>query len=717
MDETREAMVRGRQLDGFGTGEAARRQATYRADLEVVLAKQRSKRRLLISLGVGATLGTLGLVLFAGWVALFGDMPKINSKDEVWTANRAPSLEIVDRAGTTLALRGPRYGRRVSVDDLPAHVLQAFLAVEDARFFEHGGVDIWAVGRAVVENITAGRTVQGASTITQQLVKNVYLTPDQTFKRKLQEMVLAFQIDRSLTKSEILEVYLNRIYFGQNAYGLDAAAWRFFSKRAWDLTLPEAAMLAGLPKAPGRLATNIISEAAYSRRAVVLGRMVSAGFITRRQASEAASTPIVVNRTPDPVEGELGYAINLAGEEMAGLGAEVSPDRVARITIDPRMQAAAVAAVQSVLDRAGSGAGVSQAALVAMDRQGRILAIVGGKSFSQSQFNRATQARRQPGSTFKPFVYAAALEAGMSPSTVRVDRPVRFGNWRPRNFGGGYSGAMTLNSALTRSINTIAVTIASEVGVDKLLQVVRRLGISSELPRNLTIALGSGDVTLLEMTRAYATLANDGVRVDPFLIEQVDNTRGGIAYRRETEKPVQVYEPLKARQMTAMLANVVAFGTGVRGQLADGREAAAKTGTSQNHRDAWYVGYTADIICGVWIGNDDGTSMRGVTGGTVPAEIWRTFMNEAHAGMPLSPLPTLDDLARPSNTTIAGFYQSLADMLGAAAGSELEPVAIRRPQATSVPSVTLAASPANPAAAQRTSSATPAKQAATVVAR
>jgi penicillin-binding protein 1A len=533
--------------------------------------------------------------------------------------------------------------------------------------------------------------------------KNVYLTPDQTFKRKLQEMVLAFQIDRMLTKSEILEVYLNRIYFGQNAYGIDAAAWRFFSKRAWELTLPEAAMLAGLPKAPGRLAINLNSQAANERRSVVLGRMVTAGFITAGQAATAAATPVVVRRTPDPVEGELGYAINMASAEMATLGKTVSPDRVARITIDPRMQEAAVTAVQSVLESAGAGSGVSQAALVAMDRQGRILAIVGGRSFEESKFNRASQARRQPGSTFKPFVYAAGLEAGMSPTTVRVDRPVRFGSWRPKNFGGGYSGAMSLNTALTLSINTIAVTVASEVGIDKLIQVVRRLGITTDLPRNLTIALGSGDVTLLEMTRAYATLANDGVRVDPFLIEQVDNTRGGIAYRRNSEKPVQVYEPLKARQMTAMLANVVAFGTGLRGQLADGREAAAKTGTSQNHRDAWYVGYTADIICGVWIGNDDGTSMRGVTGGTVPAAIWRQFMNAAHEGMPLTPLPTLDDLARPSNNTVAGFYQSLADMLGAAAGSGLEPVAIRRPEAKLVakttaqtPTPTRAAAPSAP---------------------
>ncbi|WP_133245768.1 transglycosylase domain-containing protein [Candidatus Phycosocius bacilliformis] len=625
--------------------------------------------RLIIILALSVVTLT-GLTSYAIWRHFFSDLPKITSNEEIWTANRKPSLEMVDANGETIAMRGPRYGRKVSVDALPAHVLQAFLAVEDARFFEHGGVDLWSIGRAVVENLTAGHTVQGASTITQQLVKNVYLSPEQTFKRKLQEMVLAWQIDSRLSKKEILEIYLNRIYFGQNAYGLDAAAWHFFSKHPTKLTLAEAAMLAGLPKAPGRLAIDLTAAPAVERRAVVLNRMVEAGFITQAQASLASGEPVVLTIAPDLAEGQLGYAIDMAQKEVDSIGRPIAPDRVLRLTVDQKMQAAAVAAVQELIG-AGRGSGVTQAALVAMDRQGRILAIVGGRDYGESKYNRATMAKRQPGSSFKPFVYAAALEKGMSPDTIRVDRPITIGTWRPRNFGGGYAGAMTLSTALTRSVNTVAVQLAAEVGIDRLLLLAQRLGIDSELPRNLSIALGAGEVTLLDMTRAYATLANDGVRVDPYLIERIDTTRGTVAYQRDKKAPVQVYEPLRARQMTAMLADVVAFGTGKRAKLPGGREAAGKTGTSQNYRDAWFVGYTADIICGVWVGNDGSTPMRGVTGGTLPALIWEDFMAAAHEGKPLSPLPTLEDLKRPSPGALAAFYESLADMFAAAGGQDV----------------------------------------------
>lgn len=645
-------------------------QGGYRADLEERRAKVVARRNWLLTVVAGTGLGLVVITGYGLWNHFLGDLPKVTSAEQVWTANRAPSMEIVNSKGETVALRGPRYGRRVPIDTIPRHVLQAFLAVEDARFFEHGGVDFWAVARALVENVTAGETVQGASTITQQLVKNVYLTPEQTFKRKLQEMILASQIDRKFSKKEILEIYLNRIFFGQNAYGIDAASWRYFSKRTGDLTLAEAAMLAGLPKAPGRLSVDITAKPAQDRRGVVLQRMVVAGFITQGAANAAMREPVSVNTPPEPPEGEMAYAIDMAQKEIGSLGKDVAPDRIIRMTVDTDMQAKAVAAVQRLVGN-GSGNGVTQAALVAMDRQGRILAIVGGRSYAESQYNRATMAKRQPGSSFKPFVYAAALESGMTPNTVRVDKPISLGGWRPRNFGGGYSGAMTLSSALTRSVNTIAVQLASEVGIDRLITTARRLGIDSPLPRNLSISLGAGEVTLFEMTRAYATLANDGVRVDPFLIERIDTTRGTVAFQRTNNAPFQAYEPLRARQMTAMLADVVAFGTGKRAKLPGGREAAGKTGTSQNYRDAWFVGYTADIICGVWVGNDEFKPMNGVTGGTMPALIWENFMAAAHEGLPVSPLPTLDELNRPNDNTMAAFYESLADMFAAAGGASL----------------------------------------------
>jgi penicillin-binding protein 1A len=661
-----------RRLNGVTRGIQAVMQGGYRADLEERRAKSNARKGWLLTILAGTFLGLLVMGGYGVWNYFLGDLPKVTTAEQVWTANRQPSMEIVNSNGETVALRGPRYGRRVAIDAIPAQVLQAFLAVEDARFFEHGGVDFWAVMRAIVENVTAGQTVQGASTITQQLVKNVYLSSDQTLKRKLQEVILAYNIDSKLSKKQILEIYLNRIYFGQNAYGIDAASWRYFSKRPSQLTLAEAAMLAGLPKAPGRLAVDLTAKPAIDRRSVVLQRMVTAGFITQGVANAAMREPVILTVPPEPPEGEMAYAIDMAQKEIGLLGKDVAPDRIIRLTLDTQMQAQAVAAIQRMVgDGTGTNPGITQAALVAMDRQGRILAIVGGRSYAESQYNRATMAKRQPGSSFKPFVYAAALEAGMTPNTVRVDKPVSFSGWRPRNFGGGYSGPMTLSTALTRSVNTIAVQLASEVGIDRLILIAKRLGVDSPLPRNLSISLGAGEVTLYDMTRAYATLANDGVRVDPFLIERIDTTRGTIAFQRQNKSPVQVYEPLRARQMTAMLADVVAFGTGKRAKLPGGREAAGKTGTSQNYRDAWFVGYTADIICGVWVGNDGFKPMNGVTGGTMPALIWEDFMAAAHADLPLSPLPTLDELNRPNNNTIATFYDGLAALFAASGGETL----------------------------------------------
>ena len=639
----------------------------FRADIAEKKRKTSIRKQLAGSLFWGVLLGGTVCGGLIGYTYLFSDMPKVSSEQELWVSNRKPSLEVVDTRGSTIALRGPRYGRRVPIDELPTRVTAPFIAVEDARFYEHRGIDFIGVFRALAENIAAGHTVQGASTITQQLVKNVFLSPKQTIKRKAQEMVLAWQIDSKFPKKKILEVYLNRIYFGNNSYGIDAAAWRYFSKKPQELTLGEAAMLAGLPKAPGRLSVDITAQPALDRRKVVLQRMVDAGFITPALAASTAAEPVVVKSTPDPDEGELAYAVDMAAKEIDGLQPPISPDRIARLTIDPKIQQMAVDTIQGVLAKSGSS-GVNQAALIAVDKQGRILAIVGGRSYKQSQFNRATQARRQPGSTFKPLVYAAALERGMTPNTIKDDKPLNINGWQPKNYSNTYSGRMTLSSALTRSINTIAVQVAMQVGIETVIATAQRLGIESPLPKHPSIALGAGEVTLMDMTRAYATLANDGVRVEPYLIERVDTTRGTIAYERQNHAPTQVYDPLKARQMTAMLGDVVALGTGKRAQLANGREAAGKTGTSSNFRDAWFVGYTADIICGVWVGNDEFKPMNNISGGTIPATIWSSFMNKAHQGLPLTPLPTIDDINRPDNQTLAVFYDNLAQFFASAGG-------------------------------------------------
>lgn len=650
----------------------------YRADILEKKAKAFKKKQTTSLVWLALISFSLALAFFFLLNYFIGDLPKLSREQELWTTNRKQSMEIVDSAGNTIAHRGPRYGRQIDIDKLPRHVLLAFLAVEDARFFEHGGIDFWAVARALVENVRAGHKVQGASTITQQLIKNIYLSPEQTYKRKIQEMILAWQLDKKFSKKTILEVYLNRIYFGQNAYGLDAAAWQYFSKRPNELTLGEAAMLAGLPKAPGRLSLDLSAKPALDRRAVVLERMVAAGFINSELAQTIAREPVVLKHPNEPQEGEFAYAIDMAQKEIAAIEPKISPDQIVRLTINSEIQQMAVEVVQNALANTHSSSGVTQAGLIAMDKSGRILAIVGGQSYQKSQFNRVTQAKRQPGSTFKPIVYAAALEMGMTPNTVKIDKPVSFGNWKPRNYGGNYSGAMTLSTALTRSVNTIAAQLASEIGIDKLITMSHRLGIESELKRNLAISLGAGEVTLWDMTRAYATFANDGVRLDPFLIERVDTTRNTIAYQRRSRIPTQVYDPMRARQMTAMLADVIEFGTGKRARLLNGREAAGKTGTSQSYRDAWFVGYTADIICGVWIGNDEFEPMRSVSGGTLPAQIWSNFMNRAHEGLPLKPLPTIYDANRPDNKTMALYYEDLAKLFAAAGGVELDPLVEKR---------------------------------------
>lgn len=643
----------------------------YRADIMSKKEKAQKEKSVLRALVIALLVGLVFLFVISGFQFLFGDMPKIKSNQELWVSNRPISLEIVDDEGNTLAYRGPRFGRKVSIDVLPKHVLQPFLAIEDARFFEHQGIDFIGVLRAIFENIAAGKTVQGASTITQQLVKNVYLSPEQTIKRKIQEMVLAWQIDSKYTKKEILEVYLNRIYFGQNSYGIDAAAWHYFSKKPQDLTISEAAMLAGLPKAPGKLSLDLTAKPAIDRRALVLQRMVEAGFIDQNNAHAAAMEPITLNIAPEPQEGELSYAIDMVQKEIDALPEKIAPDRIVRLTIDPKIQAYAVEAVNRGISISGANSGITQGALIALDRTGRILALVGGRAYKESKFNRVTQAKRQPGSVFKPIVYAAGLESGLSPNSIFEDKPVNFDGWRPKNFGGNYSGRMTISSALTRSINTIAVQVAAQVGITKVNQIAMRFGIETKLPNHLSIALGAGELSLMDITRAYATFANEGVRIEPFLVERIETTRGTIAYQRPSHTPLQVFDPVKARQMTAMLSDVVALGTGKRAQLANGREAAGKTGTSQNFRDAWFVGYTADIICGVWVGNDEFKPMRNISGGTIPAITWSYFMNRAHEGLPLSPLPTMDEILRPDNRTMAMFYENLAKFFEAAGGGEI----------------------------------------------
>lgn len=635
----------------------------FRADLLEEEDRRTRDRARAWKLGVGATVLALFLGVWGVWTWLFAGMPRIPDKDALWVVNRAPAIEFTDAEGRTLAVRGPRYGRAVDARTLPPHVVRAFLAIEDARFYEHPGIDARAIGRALVENIEAGRTVQGGSTITQQIVKTIFLSPEQTYRRKVQEMRLAWEIERLLSKDEILSLYLNRIYFGANAYGVDAASRRYFGKSAADLTLGEAALLAGLPKAPSRLDPIGDPKAAEARMAVVLGAMVAAGFITPAQQAAALAEPPALAPPLNP-EGELAYVFDAAAERVRTIAPNAPPDLVVQLTVDPKLQAAAVTAVRSGVGRSRVG----QGALVALDREGAILALVGGTNYASSQFNRATQARRQPGSTFKPFVYAAALEAGMKPSTVRVDRPVNYAGWRPANFGGGYSGAMTLEQALVASVNTIPAQLAAEVKIETVAELAARLGVATPVKRNLSSALGASETTLLDLTTGYATLAAEGRRASPELFNRIETSRGELVYERPRARGAPVYDAAKAREMIEMMRQVVVAGTGRRAAL-PGREAAGKTGTSQNFRDAWFVGFTTDITAGVWVGNDDFAPMDGVTGGRLPAEIWRSFMIAAHEGLPARDLPRPSSAFEgPTPEAMAAFYRDLARQFAVAAG-------------------------------------------------
>lgn len=631
---------------------------TFRADL--LALKDRLMRR-----SRAFWLGAAGLTLGAGFIAasmtyswFFSDLPKVPDAAALWVVNREPASTFIDRDGKVLAVRGPRYGEAVSLNALPAHVVQAFLAAEDKRFFEHSGVDQAAIARAAAANIGAGRTVQGGSTITQQLVKNLFLSPEQTIKRKLQEAMLSLRIEKQLTKDEILALYLNRIFLGQNSYGIDAAAHRYFSKHASDLTLPEAALLAALPKAPSQLDPTKSNENSRLRRNIVLDRMVEAGFITPQVAASAKTTPIVLV-SPETYP-DLGYAVDMAearAREIVGPGV---PDLVIELTIDRKLQEAAENAVKSTMSERGPDANASQAGFVALDSGNRIIAMVGGLSYAQSQFNRTRDAKRQPGSAFKTIVYAAAFEQGLRPAAVRVDRDTWIGNWHPENFGGDHIGPVTLTTAFAKSLNTVAAQIGQEIGPRAMVNMGERLGIRSPLEPNVSLSLGVSEVNLLELTGAYSVFRAEGVRREPYIIASIKDSKGKTLYTHVAASDAQVIEPRVAQDMTLLLQSVVTAGTGRRASLGE-REVGGKTGTSQNFRDAWFIGFTADITAGAWVGNDDDSPMKRVTGGAIPAEIWKKFMEKAHEDAPLRPLPTGPRLElSPKDQALLALYEDLA---------------------------------------------------------
>jgi len=626
-------------------------------------------------------------------------IPEIPDKAALTVVNQAPGMTFEDKDGKVLATRGPKHGYAISLSELPTYVPQAFLAAEDRRFYHHGPVDLRGMARAAWMNWRAHHTVQGGSTLTQQLAKTLFLTPDQTLKRKLQEAVIADRLEKAMSKDEVLELYLNRIFFGDNAYGVDAASQTYFGKPARELTLQEAALLASLPKAPTRLALTNDMEKALARSHLVLHNMRAEGWITADQEQAALESPPKL-AAEAPGEGDFGYVIDMASAEAVKIAGGQAPDLVVRLSIDTALQTQAQAIVRQTIAAEGQSAHVKQAALVLLAPDGAVRALVGGVNHHLSAFNRATQAQRQPGSSFKPFVYAAALEAGVKPTDIRTDKPVRFGLWAPTNYEPGYRGPVTVADALALSINTVAAQLANEVGGPKIGEIAHRFGFKS-IPDdpNLSVALGSYEVNLLELAGAYQVFQQGGQRAEPYLIDQIATTRGDVLYSHVASAGAPVYDVQHAGDMVRMMEGVISHGTATR--AAFGRPAAGKTGTTQNWRDAWFMGFTPDWMCGVWIGNDDNSPMNKITGGAIPAEIWRRMMLLAHQNMPVRDFPWLlpeapaadaTSDAPPSDEPVAaaaaastdpkaGFYNGLSSDFSAAqhAPSTLAPSTLAPP--------------------------------------
>ena len=569
----------------------------------------------------------------AGFIAYAAhDLP---GSDSFTGPKSAPSVTLLASDGTTLATFGAQWGKFITVAEMSPLLPQAVVAIEDRRFYEHGGMDVMGLIRALWRNITAGRLKEGGSTITQQLAKIAFLTPEKTLKRKAQELFLAFQLERDFSKDEILTLYLNRVYFGAGSYGVDAAARRYFGKSAGDVDLAEAALLAGLLKAPSRLSPARNLMAARGRAALVLNSMVATGFIAAKDAAAAKENPArLVKQQKSPGSTERHFARYFNDWVRAQLPAYAGRDATAltvRTTLNVRLQRAAEAALTRGLKLpAASSAG--QGALVALSPDGAVLAMVGGRDYSSSQFNRTSQALRQPGSAFKTIVYLAGLEAGLKPDYIFDDAPIEIAGWAPRNYSGKYVGPVSLRQAFAASINSVAVRVGQHAGIGNVAKLAYRLGISNDLPPDASLTLGSGDLSLIELTAAYAALAGDGTRALPHGIIEVRNRGGDIIYARSGSGAGRVVKAEAAAAMRELLGAVVTEGTGRGAALPDGvGPAYGKTGTSQNFRDAWFVGFSGDVITGVWLGNDNGKAMDHVTGGGPPATIWRDFMSEALA--------------------------------------------------------------------------------------
>ena len=593
------------------------------------------RRPLLVRLTYWSLVACLWLVIgVAGVVAYVGaHLPPIQSLE---IPKRPPSIQINDINGKQLARRGDLAGEVISLKDLPPYVPRAFVAIEDRRFYEHYGVDPLGIGRALIANVLHRGVAQGGSTLTQQLAKNLFLTQERTVTRKLQEVLLAVWLERKFTKTQILELYLNRVYFGSGAYGIEQASLRYFGKPAKQMNVAEAAMIAGLVKSPTRLAPNRNFDAAEKRAKIVIAAMAELGFITPSNEKVALTKPPRI--VAQAGNGAVNYVADWVVDVLNDVVGHIEDDVVVQTSIDSSLQASGEKALTEELAAKGDKGNVSQGALVAMTPDGAVRAMIGGRNYAESQFNRAVAAKRQPGSAFKTFVYLTAIEHGLTPNTIREDKPINIKGWQPENYTHEYFGPVTLTKGLALSLNTVSVRLTMEFTPMAVIRTAHRLGIASKLEPNASIALGTSEVSMLELVGAYAPFANGGYAVQPHVIERVVASNGKVLYSRTEQQLGRIIEQRYIAMMNQMMQETLTMGTAHKAAL-PGWPAAGKNGTSQDFRDAWFLGYTGHLVTGVWVGNDDNSPTKKVTGGGLPVEIWSRFMRDAHQGVPVAALP------------------------------------------------------------------------------
>ncbi len=566
------------------------------------------------------------------WLALFSSIAVTWSllnlpETESIQISRQPSITFLDKDGRIIASYGDVYGQSVQFSDLPDNLINAVIVTEDKSFFSHPGIDFKGVIRAAYTNIKKRRIVQGGSTITQQLAKNLFLTPERSFTRKLHELILSFWLEMRFSKEQILSIYLNRVYLGSGTYGVQAASEKYFNKKVEDLSLYESAVIASLLKAPSKYNPIANFDLSKKRASIVLNNMAKNRMISLKQVNNAKFNNKKYSKFTNAPK-STRYFIDWLLPRVKSYVGEINKDLIVRTTLDVKLQKIAEESLINVNSKFDSA---EQSSLVALDLNGGVIAMIGGTDYGDTQFNRVTQAKRQPGSAFKLFVYLAGLKDGFLPNDKIIDSKIDIEGWSPKNYKNEYIGEVTIKEAFSKSINTVAVKISESIGREKVIKVAKSMGITSPILNSPSLALGTSEVTLLELTTAYNVLANNGNGVFSYGIRSIEDTDGELLFQRKFQGTGKVLDQSIVGRMTQMLEQTIESGTGKNAKL--NRPAAGKTGTSQSLRDAWFVGFTSKIVVGVWFGNDNDSPMKKITGGTAPAILWRKFMTAAHEGI------------------------------------------------------------------------------------